>query len=36
MIVPANHRVGVGQVSMEKSEPGHEAAEAQLEQPSLI
>lgn len=36
MIVRANHRASVGQVSMEKSGLGCEAAEAQLEQPSLI
>ncbi len=34
--VGANHRASVGQVSMEKSRLGCEAAEAQLEQPSLI
>lgn len=36
MIVRANHRASVGQVSMEKTGPGREAAEAQLEQASLI
>lgn len=36
VIVGTNHRPSVGQVSMEKSERGCEASEAQLEQPSLI
>lgn len=36
MIVRANHRASAGQVSMEKSGPTREAAEAQLEQASQI
>lgn len=36
MIMRANHRATVGQVSMEKSGLGREAAEAQLERANLI
>jgi len=36
VIVGSNHRANVRQVSMENSGPAQEAAEAQLEQASLI